>query len=82
MLSNCCFLSQAEQNVILLTRERCHTVNISSGHLTYSIKVKKPSAPADTFQICFWYFISFSMKSLFKTNQTEVASNMKVFTRQ
>ena len=45
------FLPQAEQSVTLLTRERCHTVNISSGHLTYSIKVKKLSEPAGTFQI-------------------------------
>ena len=55
--------------------------NISSRHHTYSIKVRKSSEPAGTFQICFWYFISFNMKSfflkIFKTNQTEVASNSK-----
>ena len=51
----------------------------------YSMKVEKPSEPAGTFQICLRYFISFDMKSfslkIFKINQTEVASNIKVFTR-
>ena len=41
------------------------------------------SEPVDTFKICFWYFISFNMKSfflkIFKMNQTEVAPNMEVF---
>ena len=73
----------AEQSIILLTRERCRTVIISSRHHTYSIKVEKLSEPAGTFQICFWYFISFNMKSfflkIFKMNQTEVVLNMKVF---
>ena len=48
----------------------------------YSIKAEKLSEPASTFQICFCYFISFSMKSfslkIFKMNQMEVAPNMKV----
>ena len=56
-------------------------LSISSRHRTYSIKVEKPNEPAVTVQICFWYFISFNMKSLFKTDQTEVATNKKVFTR-
>ena len=84
----CCqtdFLPQPKQSVTLLTRGRCRTVNISSGHHTYSIKVEKPSEPSGTFQICFWYFISFTMKNfspeIFKTRQTEVAPNMKLFTR-
>ena len=47
-------LPQAEQSVILLTKERCHTGNINSRHDMYSIKVDKPSEPAATFQICFW----------------------------
>ena len=79
------FLPQAEQSVILLTRERCHAVNIIFGHLTYSIKVKKPSEPAGTFQICFWYFILFNIKrffpKIFNIDQTDVTSDMKVFTR-
>ena len=58
------FLPQAEQSVILHTRERCHTVNISSRHLTYNIKGEKPSEAEGTFQICFWYFISFNIKSI------------------
>ena len=37
------FVPQAELSVVLLTREKCHTVNISSRHLTYRINVKKPS---------------------------------------
>ena len=79
------FLPQAEESVILLTRERCRTVNISSRQRMYSIKVEKLSEPAGTFQICFWYFISFNIKSFFQKNiqinQTEVAPGMKVFTR-
>ena len=79
------FLPQAEQSVILLTRERCHAVNIIFGHLTYSIKVKKPSEPAGTFQICLWYFILFNIKrffpKIFNIDQTDVTSDMKVFTR-
>ena len=39
-LSNC-FLPQAEQRVILFTTERCHTVNISSKHLTYRVLGQK-----------------------------------------
>ena len=54
--------------------------NISSGRRTYSIKVEKQSEPAGTFQICFWYFISFNMRSfflkIFKTKQVEVAPNI------
>ena len=34
-------LPQTEQSVILLTRERCRTVSISSRHHMYSIKVEK-----------------------------------------
>ena len=61
-------------------------LSISSGHRRYSIKVEKPSEPAGTFQICFWYFISFNMKSfflkkIFKTDQIEVAPIMKILTR-
>ena len=53
MLSNY-FLPQAGHSVILLTGERCHTVNISSRHRTDSIKVEKPSEPAGTsFRILF-----------------------------
>ena len=67
----------------MLTKERCCTVNISSGHHRYSIKVEKPSEPASTFQISFWYFISFNMKRLFmkffKMSQMEVALNIEVF---
>ena len=61
-------LPQAEESVILLTRERCRTVNISSKHHMYSIKVEKQSEPASTFQICFWYFISFKIKSFSPDN--------------
>ena len=43
MLSDRSFTTQAEQSVILLTRERCLTVIISSRHHTYSIKVEKQS---------------------------------------
>ena len=51
-----------------------------------SIKVKKPSKPAGTFQnlLLVFYFLQheeFFFLKIFKTNQTEVASNMKVFTR-
>ena len=42
------FLPQVEQSVILLTRERCYTVNISSRHRKYSINGDKPSNPAGT----------------------------------
>ena len=64
----------------MLTGERCHTVNISSRHDTYSIKVETSSGPAGTSQICFGYFISFSMNiKIFKMSQTEVALTMKVF---
>ena len=60
-------------------------LSISSRHRTYSIKVEKLSEPAGTFQVCFWYFISFNMKrfflKIFKTDQIEVAPNMKVFAR-
>ena len=40
------------------------TLSISSRHRTYSIKIEKPSESAATFQICFWYFMSFTMKSI------------------
>ena len=67
------FLPQGKQSTILLTRKRCRKFNISSGDRTYSVKVEKPSEPTGTFQICFWYFISFSMKTfflkIFKTKQ-------------
>ena len=49
------FLSQAEQSVTLHTRERCRTVNISSRHRTYSIKVKKLTEPDDSFQHDVYY---------------------------
>ena len=56
------FLPQAKRSVILVTKE-----------WTYSIKVEKSSELVGTFQICFWYFISFNIKSfflkVFKTKQ-------------
>ena len=75
-------MPQAEQRVIVLTSEQCHTVNISCRHDTYSIKVEKSSELTGTFQICFWHFISFSEEvfiKIFEMSQTEVALNMKVF---
>ena len=77
-------LTEAEQSVILLTRENCCTVNINYRHYMYSIKVEKPSEPVSIFEICFLYFISFDMQSFFflkilNMNQTEVAPNIKVF---
>ena len=77
------FLPHVEQSVILLTRERCRIVNINSRHHTYSFKAEDTGEPAGTFQICFWYFISFNMKSfsakIFRMSQKEVALNMQVF---
>ena len=32
--------------------------------VTPSIRVEKPSEPASTLQICFWYFISFNMMNI------------------
>ena len=43
------FLKQEEQSVVVLTRERCRTANISSRHYMYSIKVEKPNEPAGAF---------------------------------
>ena len=63
----------------MLTSERCHTVNISSRHDTYSVKIEKLSEPEATFQICFWYFISFSIKKAFmKIFKMKLALNMTV----
>ena len=61
------FLTQVEESVIVLTSERSRTVDISSRHHTYRIKVQKPNA---TFQICFWYFVFyfFQYKELFHGN--------------
>ena len=80
-------LQQAEYSVILLTDKGVRLiVSSSSGarHRTYSIKVEKPSEPAGTFEIhllSVFYFLQreeFFLK-IFKNNQMEVASNMKVF---
>ena len=51
-------LPQAKQSVILLTKERSHTFNISFRHHTYSIKIEKLSEPAGNFKFALvFYFL-------------------------
>ena len=70
-----------QSRVLFCLQEKSVTLSISVlyRHHLHGIKVEKPSEPAGTFQICFWYFISFNMKSfflkIFKMNQIGVAPN-------
>ena len=78
-------LPQAEQSVILFTRERCRILNISLnlGIIRTVLRLRTRVNLAGTFQICFWYFISFNMKcfflKMFQMIQTQVAPNIKIF---
>ena len=80
MLSNSILTEVEQRSYCAYTLMVSHSQYISYRHDTYSIKVEKSSEPAGAFQICFRYFISFSMKGffmkIFKISQTVVTLNI------